>query len=219
MLKLSPIFNISKTRIVDREEEILSLCKNKKVLHVGCADTPYTLQREDDLLHRRISKITDQLWGIDLSIEGCSLLRKMGFDHIITGDINELAHELKKEAFDIIIAGETIEHTYNAGAFLDGIVKTMENHTELLLTTVNTPSTKQIIFAVMRKEKVHPDHNYYFSYHTLKHFFEKCGLSPTEIYYYNVNINMIDKILSIFKYISPVLSDGIIVRARLKSYV
>ena len=217
MKKLAPVSRISKSRVVNRETEILRLCEKKKILHIGCADVPYTIHRGNDLLHKKLEKITSELWGIDLSLDGCSILRKMGFKNIINGDIYKCSNDLKKEKFDIILAGEVIEHTNNAGAFLEGIANSMAKNTELILTTVNTASIMQFIFAVMRKEKIHPDHNYYFSYYTLKHFLAKHKLISKEIYYYNVKNTIIDIFFSHFKRISPVLSDGIIVRAILKN--
>jgi len=216
MAKLAPVFKIPRSRIVEREPEVLWLCRGKKILHVGCADYPYTLQRGEALLHKRLSSITDQLWGIDLCAEGCSLLKKMGFGKIIEGDIVEFAKDFKKEKFDIILAGEVIEHTANASDFLKGIAKSMSKSTELILTTINTPSLMSFFFSVANKEKVHPDHNYYFSYYTMKHFIEKCGFIPLEIYYYKVNNTIIDKLASIVKKMMPALSDGIIVRAKLQ---
>ena len=148
------------------------------MLHIGCADAPYTRERGEDLLHKRLSKITNNLWGIDLSSEGCEILTEMGFDNIIHGDISDLHSYLKNEEFDIVLAGEVIEHLNNPGLFLQNISKIMASGADLLITTVNSPSIKQIIFAVMRKEKVHPDHNYYFSYYTLKHFIRKEWFNP-----------------------------------------
>jgi len=216
MSKLAPVFNIPNVPVVDREVEILRLCKDKKVLHIGCADAPYTTQRGDYLLHTRLGKVTDRLWGIDLSPEGCSLLGKLGFNNILEGEISTYTQELIKENFDIILAGEVIEHTENPGSFLKDIAKVMTSNTVLLLTTVNTPSITSLIFSLMRKEKVHPDHNYYFSYYTINHFMKKCGLIPSEIYYYKVNNTIIDKLLGFACYISPVFSDGIIVKAQLQ---
>jgi hypothetical protein len=56
--------------------------------------------------------------------------------------------------------------------------------TELVPTTPNATSVRRFLFSIMRQEKVHPDHNHYFSYRTLKQLLEKFGLNCREIYYY-----------------------------------
>ena len=91
---------IRKTQVVSRVPEILRLCKKKKVLHLGCADMPYTIARGENLLHNQLAKVTnaDMLWGLDNSEEGVRLLCKMGFDHVIHGDAEHMGPELRKEA-------------------------------------------------------------------------------------------------------------------------
>ncbi len=89
----------------------------------------------------------------------------------------------------------------------------MTENTEVLLTTVNAFAMRGFLFTMMRKEKVHEDHNFYFSYQTLKHLFEQYELKCSDIYYYMVLNNLLDKALSVATRISPVWSDGIIVRA------
>ena len=45
---------------VNRERFIIDCCKDKKVLHLGCADWPYTEERIQDgsWLHEKISNVT-----------------------------------------------------------------------------------------------------------------------------------------------------------------
>lgn len=217
-VKLAPIHKINDARVVERESEILRLCANKKILHIGCCDFPYTVIRGENLLHLKLSKVTknDNLWGIDTSEQGCSLLRDMEFDHILCGSTDQFISELENQSFDIILAGEVIEHVDNPGHFLNSITPIMKNNTELIITTVNATSIYNFIYALIRKEKVHPDHNFYFSFCTIKHLMEKCDLNPIEIYFYKVKNRFVDKMLSIFSWLSAAYSDGIIVKAVVK---
>lgn len=213
--KLAPVIRLPKARVVERESELLARCRGKTVLHLGCADVPYTLERGKNLLHRRLHEVADDLWGIDTDQHGCTLLRKMGFANILTGDLSEDHSALLQEQhFDIILAGEVIEHVENTGAFLAAIKEVMHVHSELILTTVNTPTFVNIVYGLLRREKVHPDHNYYFSYRTLKTLVEKQGLRVVEIYYYQVLNTPTDRFMSPLKKIWPNLADGLILRAR-----
>ena len=174
------------------------------------------------MLHQRLLGVTgpERLWGIDSSEEGVRLLRGMGFDHVILGDGEALPAGLKGEAFDVLLAGEIIEHLANPGRFLQSLTSIMSGGTELLLTTYNASSFKQFVHAMLREEKVHPDHNYYFSYRTLKQLLEKFHLRCVEIYYYQEVegrgiARVLDRAVSALTRISPLWSDGVIVRATL----
>ena len=216
MRKLAPVYKIPRTRVVEREPELLRLCTGKKVLHLGCADVPYTTERGDRLLHKQLALVTDRLWGIDSSDEGCALLREMGFENILSGRLGDHSQAMYDEAFDIILAGEVIEHTDDPGGFLREVNSAMRRETELLLTTVNTPTFVGMAFALLGREKVHPDHNYYFSYRTLTTLVRKQDFDPLEIYYY-ANLNSpIDKLALPLKKVWPTAADGLILRAKKK---
>ena len=213
--RISPIFPIRVKRVVLREPEILRICAGKKVLHLGCSNVPFTLQLGEDLLHKQLAKVTkpDLLWGLESGEEGVRLLREMGFDHIIHGNAERLPPYLREERFDIVLAGEIIEHVPNPGRLLQSIRSIMTENTEVLLTTINAFAFRGFLLTMLRKEKVHEDHNCYFSYQTLKQLFRQCGLKCTDIYYYIVLNNLLDKALYLTTWISPVWSDGLIVRA------
>lgn len=218
--KTATRFPIPSARVVSRVSEILLRCANKKVLHLGCADMPYTLDRGDDLLHKRLAKVTNHgmLWGLDSSEEGVRILRERGIDHVICGDVEHMDPEVKHMNFDIMLAGEIIEHLANPGLFLKSLTSIMSAKTELILTTPNATSFKRFLHAMTRREKVHEDHNFYFSYRTLKHLLEKYGLKCKEVYFYQEVAGcgfsrIFDKVVSCVTWISPVWADGVIVRA------
>ena len=220
LIKSSPIRN---KRVVSRIPEILRLCRDKKVLHLGCADVPYTLERGKDLLHKRLAEVTDGdiLWGLDSSWEGVSMLREMGFRNILHGDAETMPSELGNQNFDAILAGEIIEHLANPGNFLKALSSIMSDKTELIVTTVNATALKQCFHAMFHQEKVHPDHNYYFSYWTLRHLLSKFNLNCKETYYYQESQGkglglVVEKVFLSMTRISPAWSDGLIARATIR---
>ena len=221
-MKIAPRFPIRNTRVVLRIPEILRICAGKKILHIGCTDMPYTLLRGENLLHKQLAGVTkpESLWGIDINEEGVQLLRSMGFEHVIHGNAENLSSELRQEHFDIVLAGEIIEHVLNPGLFLESIISIMTEKTELLLTTVNASSFKQFLHSMIREEKVHQDHHFYFSYRTLKQLMQSVKLRCREIYFYQDVVGhgfggFIDKAIFVMTKISPVWSDGLIARAKL----
>ncbi len=222
--RVAPYFPIRNIRVVERDQEILRTCKGKKILHLGCADMPRSLQGPDDLLHVKLAKVidNDNLWGMDSSEEGCNILEQLGFDQIIHGDVEHLNTNLAQQNFDIILAGEIIEHLSNPGIFIKNITCLMKNNTSLILTTPNAFSFKQFFIAMFRREKVHYDHNFYFSYRTIKHLLEIHELKCVDFcYYQNIAKTGIpfffDKVISAVTRIFPVWTDGIIVRAKLSN--
>ena len=83
-----------------------------------------------------------------------------------------------KETFDVILAGEMIEHLSNPGLFLRGIKRFMNRETILLITTINAYcGMRNVIYALRGKggknEPVHQDHVAYYSYSTLKLLVER----------------------------------------------
>lgn len=220
--RVAPYFPIRHTRVVMRVPEILRICRGKKVLHLGCADMPQSLQSTDDLLHVKLSKVVDSnnLWGLDSSKEGCQILRNMGFDRIIQGDVENLNIELKRHNFDIILAGEIIEHLSNPGIFVKNLTSLMKDNAILIVTTPNAFSFKRFMFAMVRREKVHYDHNFYFSYRTINHLLESYQLKCIDICYYQDMGKrgiplFFDKVISTVTNISPLWADGIFARAML----
>jgi len=222
-MKASLRQSVGRPKVVSRIPEILRRCAGRKILHLGCADAPYTLDRGDRLLHKLLAEVTpaEKLWGVDLDEKGVGFLREMGFDKILHGDCESLAEELLAERFDIILAGEIIEHVGNPVNFLSSIRGVMADNSELMLTTVNATGVKGFTHALTGVEKVHPDHNYYFSYHTLRQLFTKVDLDCREIYYYQDVVSgglsgAVDLGFKLAAKVIPGWSDGVIVHARAK---
>ena len=108
------------------------------------------------------------------------LRREMGFGTVLHGDCEELEPQLRGEGFEVILAGEILEHVSNAGRFLQSVASVMAEETELIITTPNASSIRQFLYGLLRREKVHEDHNYYFSYRTIRQLLGKFGLTCTE---------------------------------------
>jgi len=216
--KLIQTRNVGRRKVVDRIAEVLALADGKKVLHLGCADYPFTEKQGDRLLHRRLLGCAGELWGVDASVEGVARLREMGFENIVLGDVERLAPELVGDQFDVIVAGEIIEHLAAPGAFLNAVRSIMSRKTELVITTPNAFGFKVFVHSLFGREKVHPHHNYYFSYYTITQLLEKCGFVCKDIYYCQEVRGegaslAVDRCLGLVPKVWPLLADGLFVRA------
>jgi len=128
-----------KIDIVQRVEFIKSVCNGKNVLHLGCTNYPYTelSLKNNDLLHFELEKITDNLTGFDFDQKGLDILTERGVGNLYRADLEKLEDVEINETFDVIVAGEIIEHLSNPGLFLKGIQRFMNRQTILLITTIN----------------------------------------------------------------------------------
>src|SRR5580765_6815911 len=125
--------------LVQRLDIIKEACAGKRVLHLGCTNYPYTEDaiRLNMLLHFDLEKVATDLWGLDADQAGIDILASYGSKQIVLGDLEKLDQVGIHGAFDVIVAGEIIEHLDNPGLFLDGIQRFMGKDSLLIVTTVN----------------------------------------------------------------------------------
>jgi predicted TPR repeat methyltransferase len=215
--------------LVQRVELIRSLSKGRRVLHLGCTNWPYTevSMQGGTLLHRDLEQIADDLTGFDFDQEGIDVLTAAGVKNLYRADLENLDAVPLDDIFDVIIAGEMIEHLNNPGLFLKGIQRFMNAETELVITTINAYSALRFLLYGLRgkgglNEPVHPDHVYYFSYSTLRLLIERAGLKVNQFYFYDIGqehrphnpwyYNLANDVSVKF---SKQLADGVIARCKL----
>jgi len=210
--------------LVHRVEFIKQACVGKKVLHLGCTNWPYTQDSIDNdmLLHNELDKTASELYGFDFDQEGIDVLENAGTKNLFRADLEKLDDVDLNEKFEVIIAGEMIEHLNNPGLFLKGIQRFMTPETKLVITTINAYAAHRFaVYGLMGKkgvnEPVHPDHVAYYSYKTLKLVVERSGLKVSDFKFYDIgpehrpfNPWYLNLINDISVAISPQLSDGVI---------
>src|SRR5688572_3215860 len=125
--------------LVQRLPFIKEICVGRKVLHLGCTNYPYTTEaiENNQLLHFELESIASELFGIDFDQQGIDVLERHGSTNIFRADLERLHESPLDDRFDVIVAGEIIEHLDNPGLFLQGIKRFMTEETVLVVTTVN----------------------------------------------------------------------------------
>src|SRR5476649_606265 len=123
-------------QMVQRLPFISEMCAGKKVLHLGCTNAPYTLEAIDNnmLLHFELEKVAASIYGIDADESGLEILKAQGTKHLFLANLENLDALDLNETFDVIVAGEMIEHLNNPGLFLSGIKRFMNADSRLLIT-------------------------------------------------------------------------------------
>jgi len=210
---------------VQRVDFLLSRCERKKVLHLGCTNWPYTEQtiKDGSLLHRAIAERSSELYGIDGDTEGLDVLREHGYENLYLGDLERLEECPVNETFDVVIAGEMIEHLNNPGLFLQGVKRFLGPDSTLVITTINAYCAMRFLIYGLRgkggvREPVHPDHVAYFSYSTINLLLNRNRFSIEEFLFYDLgkehrpyNRRIINFANDLAVWFSPQLSDGLIV--------
>jgi SAM-dependent methyltransferase len=213
-----------KIKLIQRVEFIKEACRGKKVLHLGCTDYPFTEKAiaSDMLLHFKLAEIAGQLYGFDFDQAGLDILRKRGVGNLYRADLEKLDEVDLNEKFDVIIAGEMIEHLSNPGLFLRGVRRFMKADTKLVITTINAYGGLRFALYSLRgkggtNESVHPDHVSYYSYSTLNLILKRENFIVREFYFYDIGPEHRQHLPWHYKLVndacvkvSPQLADGVI---------
>lgn len=209
---------------VQRLEYIREICEGKSVLHLGCTDHPYTdaAIAAGTLMHAKLAEVSSELYGFDFETEAIAKLEKAGYSNIFRADLERLDQVDLNRTFEVILAGEMIEHLNNTGMFLNGIRRFLSENSILVVTTVNAYCAMRNFKYAIRsaggsEEPVHPDHVAYFSYSTLKLLLERHGFTVDKFLFYDIGKEhraFLPRYLRIVNDLSirlaPQLSDGLI---------
>lgn len=220
---------IQKSPLLQRVQYIKEQCRGKKVLHLGCANYPYTEASIENgtNLHFDLMDIASELYGFDYDQPGIDIFEQHGIKNIYRADAENLQDVPLNETFDVIIAGEIIEHLSNPGLFLRGIQRFMNADTKLIVTTINAyGGFRFLVYGFKGKsgwnEPVHLDHVAYYSYSTLGLMARRANLKVNKFFFYDVGIehrsflNWRQRLANdICVRISPLWCDGVIAECSL----
>ena len=169
--------NLPAASPADRRRFIMDRAAGKRVLHLGCIDWPYLERKiaEGSLLHADLAQVASEVVGFDSDAEGAAVFERNGWP-VIVGDLERMP-ELPE--FDVVIAGEVIEHLSNPGLFLASLAHRCPR-TEVVVTTPSAYAAKRYWRFLLGHEQVHPDHVAYYSPLTLRAILGREGYSILE---------------------------------------
>lgn len=172
----------------DRHDYIKEYCTDKKVLHLGCIGTAYKDNNKfNPWLHDVINSVAKECVGIDMNDEGRAAIAKARPDmDILFGDVTELDLE---EKFDVIVAGEIIEHITNLDGFFESIKRHMHTDSIVIITTPNPFRLGNILDCFIRRNtrSQSSDHVMYYDVWTMRVLFERFDLEIDQ-YYFNTEL-------------------------------
>lgn len=219
-------------RPVDRVTWMAERCRGKVVLDVGCLDETALAKRDTvHWLHGRIAQVAQRVVGIDSS----GMLPAEGLDTapnavIYRGDGVALDDSLLARAdFEIVVAGEFIEHIETPLRFFERLRKALPGR-ELVLSTPNGVCFANTLLGMAGREVQHRDHVHSFTYKILATLCARAGFPTWQIVPYRFfatemilgsrgvkrcAVQAVQGGIRIVEHAFPLLSFGYIVQARL----
>jgi len=215
-------------KIVKREKYLIEYCKDKNVLHIGCCDSPFCIERykKGKLLHTELINSAKKVIGIDVDSASLEYLKNKGINNLYEINVEKIKENniavLYDEKIDIILAGEILEHLNNPGLFLEGIKRLAKENVELIITVPNSPTLKSFLRSLVGTEMVHHDHVCYYSLKTLTTLLKRYSFEVKEYYYYTappvpergLTMKISNKAAEYFCKLCPSLGDGLIAICR-----
>jgi len=167
-------------RLRKKTDWIIPLVRDKKVLDLGCVQHDVSRVENPNWLHGVINKHALSTLGVDRLEEGIAELARLGFN-VIKGDVQTM--QLGKK-FDVIVAGDIIEHLSNCGQFLERVY---EHLTPDGLFLVSTPNPIHLLrFArllVTDKGGPNPEHTCWFTPPVLSQLVGRFGFEIVDVIY------------------------------------
>jgi len=161
----------------ERTQSILDLVTGRDVLDVGCVRGAKT----EDWLHREICKRARHAIGIDIAEQEVRELQSQY--NIVYGD----AHTINlSRQFEVVVAGELIEHLENPGLFLENMLKHLNPGGRIIITTPNPFYPKRILEILFRGDiDINEEHTCWYCHITLTQLLKRVGFEDVDIRFTN----------------------------------
>ncbi len=227
-LSYTPTEKLVVKKPVERVKYITNICINKNVLDLGCFDeTALVKENSTNYLFQQISNVAALHIGVDnsklLPAEGISYSEKA---KILRGDIYDLNQMgLETYHFDVIVAGELIEHLPNTLAFFQNLKRDFSGK-RIICSTPNTTSFANMVLALFKRESCHRDHYQVYSYKTLNTLCRTAQFKSWQLIPYHVKftemimgasgmkkqgVKLAEKIINGVEYLFPLTGGGYII--------
>lgn len=189
-------------------KEMLPLIKGKDVLDIGCVEHTHEAKAINPFWVHNFLNDNSNVLGIDILKDSINILNKKGYN---MKEANAETFELKKK-FDVIFAGELIEHLSNPGLFLQQSKKHLKKNGLLILTTPNTfyaPRAAGCMIKINDDPEVNDEHTNWFSPSTIKTLLSREGFNVTSLKRFDAASNDISKYSKIKLSINKTLKKNI----------
>jgi len=166
---------------VGRLDVFGSLCRGKRVLHVGCADWPITDPATS--LHLALQPVCAKLDGVDPHREALAQLAPYATGRLFS-DLAEVT-----DSYDVVLVPEVLEHVPDVSSFLEHLENI--DASTFLISVPDAFQCRGHHFEYLNEaqtfvEVVHPDHNVWYTPYTFANTIRKySGLHIEQMWFFN----------------------------------
>jgi 2-polyprenyl-3-methyl-5-hydroxy-6-metoxy-1,4-benzoquinol methylase len=127
------------------------------------------------LLHERLLRVAD-VTGFDVDGEALATLRTYRHEaRFVETDITRAIPDSERHRYELVIAGEVLEHVPDADAFIRATAQLLKPGGRLCVTVPNACCPKIGLRSLAGRESVHPDHRVYYGPRTLTRTLDGAG--------------------------------------------
>jgi len=159
----------------DRFERIRRYVERRSVLDIGAGSGI----NRPDWMHASIAAVAGEVVGIELDEDLATRARALGYD-VIAADAQTM--DLGR-TFEVVWAGEVIEHLSCAGAFLDSARRHLQPGGRLVLTTPNAFAVSNFVYRIGGRPRINRGHTCWYDETTLSQLLRRHGFEVVEIAY------------------------------------
>ena len=117
--------------------------------------------------------------GVDVDPEAVAAIRERGYEvELADAETMDLGRR-----FDVVYAGEMIEHLDNPGGFVRAARRHLRSDSSLVLTTPNPFCFTNFVYRIGGKPKMNRDHTCWYCEDTLPQLLGRHGFDATEVRY------------------------------------
>jgi SAM-dependent methyltransferase len=164
---------------ISKRDLVLELCRGKSVLDLGCVEHSWRMSLENPRwLHAEIAAVASSCVGVDFLERDVAELNARGFS-MLAGNV--LTDE-PPDRFEVVVAGDLIEHVENAGVFLEYVAKALTEDGIAIVTTPNALYPAQLWSVLGRgRPEISPEHVALYDPFTFANLVERSPLRLVEL--------------------------------------
>ncbi len=159
---------------------IIPFVRARKVLDLGCVRHSLEESEKPGWLHGVICAEAKSVLGVDYLEDAVARLRERGFN-VVSANVETMNIG---DCFEVIVAGDLIEHLNNFGSFLDRVRAHLTDDGIALVTTPNPVNPLRFFSVLLRGEAgANTEHTCWFTEEVLRQLVARHGLEIYEVAY------------------------------------
>jgi 2-polyprenyl-3-methyl-5-hydroxy-6-metoxy-1,4-benzoquinol methylase len=163
-----------------RKDWVLPFVRDRKVLDLGCVEHAAARSHDPDWLHGLIAQGAKSALGVDILEQDIAVLKAQGFN-VVCANVETMA---LGDTFDVVIAGDLIEHLSNPGLFMDRVREHLTQGGRFLITTPNGVTFMRFLEQLVTGHVVtNPEHTCWYTASVLAEAARRSGFRIVDVAY------------------------------------